>query len=100
MNKMKIDEQIDKTLSSLDGMQRAQANPFLYQRIRQRLDTARSGTRIAPALAWRLAAACLLLLGLNVISLVRYHRVETASNENPVQQLYSEYISNTSVHSY
>jgi hypothetical protein len=100
MNKMKIDEQIDKTLSSLDGLQREPANPFLYQKIQRRLSTVRPNSQISPALAWRLAAACLLLLGLNVLSLVRFHRVETASSENPVQQLYSEYISNTSVQGY
>jgi hypothetical protein len=100
MNKMKINEQIDKTLSSLDGLQRAKANPFLYQKIRHRLDTRRSGNRIAPALAWRLAAACLLLLGINVLTWVRFHKVEKASTQNPVQQIYSEYISNTSVQGY
>ncbi|HTY08909.1 MAG TPA: hypothetical protein VMF29_07070 [Candidatus Edwardsbacteria bacterium] len=93
-------EQVEKTLSSLDGLQRAPANPFLYQKIRQRMDGRRAAERVNPALAWRLAAACLLLLGLNVLSLVRYHKVETVSSENPVQQLYSEYISNTSLHGY
>ncbi len=100
MNKMKIDEQIDQTLNSLDGLQRAQANPFLYQRIRQRLSTVHPNNRMTPALAWRLAVACLLLLGLNVISWARFYKVEMVSTESPVQQLYSEYINNTSVHGY
>lgn len=92
------DEQIDKTLNSLDGIRRAQANPFLYQRIRQRMDTARSEIRIKPALAWRMAAACLLLAALNVISWGRLNNREQAGSTSAFQQIYGEYIYSNSIY--
>jgi len=36
-DKRHIQEQVDKTLDSLDGIQRASANPFLFTRIQARL---------------------------------------------------------------
>ena len=33
-----INNEVEKTLQSLDGLQRAQANPFLYTRIRAKLE--------------------------------------------------------------
>jgi len=36
-DKRHIQEQVDKTLESLDGIQRASANPFLFTRIQARL---------------------------------------------------------------
>ena len=37
-NKKIIQEEVEKTLSSLDGMQRAAANPYLFTRIKARLE--------------------------------------------------------------
>jgi len=36
-DKRQISEEVDKTLDSLDGIQRASANPFLFTRIQARL---------------------------------------------------------------
>jgi hypothetical protein len=36
--KKQIEQEVDKTLSSLDGMQRAEANPYLFTRIKARLE--------------------------------------------------------------
>ena len=95
-----IERQVNKILASLDGLQRAPADPYLYQKVIGRLEQDRAGRRVNPAWAWRLAAICLLLLGLNVLSWIRFHKTETAGTETSVQRLYSDYISNTSAYGY
>jgi hypothetical protein len=37
-NKNRIQEEVEKTLNSLDGLQRAAANPYLFTRINARLE--------------------------------------------------------------
>jgi len=37
-NKKPIQEEVEKTLNSLDGIQRAAANPYLFTRIKARLE--------------------------------------------------------------
>jgi len=37
-NKNRIQEELEKTLNSLDGIQRAEANPYLFTRIKARLE--------------------------------------------------------------
>lgn len=37
VNKENIDQEVDKTLQSLDGLDRAVANPFLFTRIKARM---------------------------------------------------------------
>jgi hypothetical protein len=37
-DKKRIQEEVEKTLESLDGMQRGAANPYLFTRIQARLD--------------------------------------------------------------
>jgi len=91
-------EQIDKTLNSLDGIRRAPANPFLYQKIRQKLDNSRAEIRVSPAVAWRMVAACLLLAVLNVISWGRWNKIEKASSTSVFQQVYGEYIYSNSIY--
>jgi len=43
INKKNIQEEIEKTLQSIDGAERAKANPFLFTRIQARLDARKSG---------------------------------------------------------
>jgi membrane-bound ClpP family serine protease len=37
-NKNRIQEELEKTLNSLDGIQRAPANPYLFTRVKARLE--------------------------------------------------------------
>jgi len=92
--------QIDKTLSSLDNIQRAKANPNLYKMIRQRLNSAQQNNQVKPTLAWQLTIACLLLLTINVLSLMDFYKVERINTQSLIQELYSEYISNNNTYGY
>jgi len=41
--KEKIEQEIEKTLGSLDGVKRAEANPYLFTRIKARMNKSTSG---------------------------------------------------------
>lgn len=43
VNKDYIQEEISKTLQSLDGVEKAKANPFLFTRIKQRMQLQENG---------------------------------------------------------
>jgi len=57
-----IEKRVEETLNSLDGMRRAEANPFLYTRIQARLQQSRSGLERLILMAGKPAFAFLLLV--------------------------------------
>lgn len=67
--KKELLQKIDETLNSLDGLRRAEAGPFLYGKIRNRLQTANEA--VPQSLAWRMIAALVIVALLNVLSLRR-----------------------------
>jgi hypothetical protein len=57
------DEKIEAVISSLDGMQRAEANPFLYGKIRNRM----KGKVLVPKqLGWSMVIALLVVAAVNL----------------------------------
>lgn len=94
MNKNK---KIDEVLNSLDGIKSAEANPFLYSRILNKIQT--SAKEYTPAkIIWLAAASFLLLLFLNISAFRKamnkgssiYQSENAASgynlmNENPIE---------------
>lgn len=73
MNREEIEQEVEKTLSLLDSVQRAQANPFFWTRLEARLNAATTGTHrgfVFEHMRMSLAFAGLaVLLLLNVYSL-------------------------------
>lgn len=59
------DKWIDDVLSSLNGIQRAEPEPFLYARIRHHIDSNRSAVYVSARTVWLAAASFALLLLLN-----------------------------------
>jgi hypothetical protein len=91
-----IEGKVDKAMTSLDGMQRAGSNPYLYTRIRARLQNDRSfwGSAIyfisRPAVA--IAAICIVIvLNLAVFMQQETPQISQATNQDDVQVLASEY---------
>jgi len=77
-----IEQLVNETMESLDGLQRAEANPFLYTRIMQRLKN-RSGYQ--PAYQRKLmpvmAVALVLFISLNILSFYKVNE-EPRSDTN------------------
>ncbi len=71
MNEMhEMDRRVEETLNSLDGIRRAEANPFLYTRIRARLDKPRHAFERVVVLAGKPAFAFLVLVIVLVTNVV------------------------------
>ena len=56
---------IESTLNSLDGMKRAEANPFMLTRIMEKMKQPAPGI-LKPMLIWQAASTMIIVLGLNI----------------------------------
>jgi hypothetical protein len=95
-----IEQLVDATLSSLDGIQRAQPAPFFRTRLMARLEAGRSsalyrfvGMISRPAFAITIAVVFLLLNGVLLLGLLRLQQGSTV--EDPAQSLAYEYTHST-----
>lgn len=75
----RIENEVEKTLRALDGIERAEPKPFLYTRLKARMEQrAESKTQarwhLRPAY---LVASLVLLVGLNVWAVVQYNSQKT-----------------------
>jgi hypothetical protein len=101
MKQQQNDQQVQKILDSLDGMQRAEAPPFLYTRIVARLQQQplNSWDRLVqwmarPVVAVAIAAGCMLLNA--AVYLTSDTPTETSfSNENNLEEDLSSSVTTT-----
>ncbi|CCH51738.1 hypothetical protein BN8_00681 [Fibrisoma limi BUZ 3] len=78
-----MNNKIDETLRSLDGLERANPGPFFYTRVQARLDRHREG-RTAKSWTFRpawVAASLGLVLALNVSAVLMYQRQLTTHEQ-------------------
>lgn len=61
-----IEQLTEQAMNSLDGMHQAEANPYLYSKIRNRMVQARQATAKHAKLMFRLSMALLFFLFINV----------------------------------
>jgi hypothetical protein len=73
---LQIEEQVDAAMRSLDGLQPAEANPYLFTRIQQRMQNKRQLNSFSH-LMLKLAVALILFIGVNVFT---YERITGSSN--------------------
>lgn len=96
---MESNQNIERTLNSLEGIVKAETSPFLYDKVMNRL----SGTEarvvtLDRGIVWKAAASFAILIALNILVLVRnkYSENLTAQdNNNPVAKEYFSYFSNS-----
>jgi hypothetical protein len=76
---MNNEKNINEVMESLNGIQRAEANPFLYNKILNRINTIREDAT-PMKLVWLAAASFLLLMLLNFQALrtIRFYSSEKA----------------------
>jgi hypothetical protein len=75
-------KEIDKILSSLDGIGRASANPFLYEKVLHRMELRRRPVQTKVFVRWAIALSLMVLL--NVFTWTRVKRDEPSSTLNAV----------------
>ena len=83
------EENIRKTLDSINTIERAEADPLLLDKIIQRIDIAKNRTiSIQPRLLLQLAACIAVLIAFNIITWIHFSK----NKKNSVQTNYSESI--------
>jgi len=94
-NKEQIQKEIEQTLQSLDGVQRATANPFLFTRIKARMQKQQSGWEKAYSFIARpvvALAVLIMVLGINFIAVYNVVTPTTATTaietENDINNEY------------
>ncbi|MDD5361770.1 MAG: hypothetical protein PHN88_06530 [Ignavibacteria bacterium] len=69
-NLNKIEEEVEKTLGSIEGIKRAEANPYLYGRISSRMQTSAAPKK--HVLGFVIVAILILLI--NFVTLISYNK--------------------------
>lgn len=90
--KLNIEEEIQKTLDSVDAIQRVEGNPFLYTRLQERLDSSRENTVTTKGWfspAWQFALIVFLFIT-NGLVLLQSEYFST-SNEITIDEFATEY---------
>jgi len=91
-----IEQLVNETLNSLDGVERVEANPFLFTRIEQRLNnryrtSASTKQRLMPVLA----VALVLFISLNVFSYFKVNNdnssATSSKSDNGIETFSNEY---------
>ncbi len=85
--KKNVQQKIEETLSSLDRLQRTEASPYLYSKIRNRLQ--RANDFVPQSLAWRMIAALVIIALMNVLTLQHFRT--NKKEANGAQSVASEY---------
>jgi hypothetical protein len=92
MKNENIERRIEETLNSLDGLQHAEANPFLYTKMEQRLRNKHEGVASGNTF-YRLAFALIIFIVLNVFTYTKFHSVDTTNGaaKTGIEAFASEY---------
>lgn len=92
-NPANIEKKVAETLESIDQIERAQANPFLYTRVKAALsDSSESGAwyGILKRPAFALATVALVLV-INAAAIIKYSESSSTSLQEDEQQFAKEY---------
>lgn len=92
--KKQTNREVEKTMQSLDGIERAQTDPFFYSRLVAKLEY-RNKMQFEPKESMEFGfafgvAAVLLIVSLNLISISQYQRLNIGDREVPEQQEWVE----------
>jgi len=85
---------VNKTLESLEGMEKAKANPYLYDKVLHRMQTVAEHRFVKPAMVRLALAAIAVIICINVYSLLHYEKTgsSSASTGNAFGTEYFSYI--------
>ncbi len=85
--KKDLQDRIDEAMQSLKGLQSAEANTFLWSKIKNRMQESKE--LVPQGLAWRMVAALTLIAILNIITL---HHFGAEKNSNKgLESVVNEY---------
>ena len=85
--KKDIQGRVEQAMQSLNGLQIAEANPYLWSKIRSRMQDAKEV--VPQGLAWRMIAALALIAVLNIVTL--HHFGAKKYNNKGIESVANEY---------
>jgi hypothetical protein len=85
---MNKEKRIEEILNSLDDVQRAEANPFLFQKIKTRMQP-KDEPMLTMQMGWRLAIALVTVLILNLFTFQHLKGEKTSENASVINSEYS-----------
>ena len=90
-----MEDEVEKTLRALEGMERAEPKPFLYTRLKARMERQ---AKPAPIIGWRLrpaylVASLVLLVSLNIWAVMQYNRqkISVSANQPSIDNMAADY---------
>lgn len=86
MDTKDLNSRIEQTLAGLDGMKRAEANPFLFTRVMEQMKMPAPGIFKRVAI-WQMASCMLFVLGLN-LAIGFYVYNSNSGSEQPNESAY------------
>ncbi len=86
MENKDLERKIETALASLDHIQRAEANPFLFTQVMEKMTSPAPGI-LKPMVVWQLAASIILVVGLN-LGLGFYSFQKNSSPQQPTENAY------------
>lgn len=106
MQKEQINNLIKDTLDSINGIKRAESNPFLYSKVKENIALIGKKKHFhnpSKGYIWKLALMFLILAVMNVFSLINYSKKESTQYTTTKQDINSfiiEYSLNNSTYNY
>jgi hypothetical protein len=85
MEKKNIKQEIEKTLNSLEGMQRAEMHGFLFEKIKARLREETGLKATGFSFSWKLAAAFVIIISINIFTCWKYNHSGKVSKNSYTQ---------------
>ncbi|HXP50148.1 MAG TPA: hypothetical protein VN922_09355 [Bacteroidia bacterium] len=87
---------IKETIESIDGISRANANPFLYDKIINRMNSKAGSNVLKPATIGWAMAFMVVLIGLNILTITHYNKSGSsqADGSSLVSKEYFSYLNN------
>jgi hypothetical protein len=93
----KIEEEIQKTMRSIEGLERVKANPYMFQRVQARIEE--DANERMPILKVNYVVALLIIVLLNVLTLAYFYKdasnAKNSVKSESIQSISKEYNINT-----
>lgn len=86
-----MENKTDKTLSSIDGIERAKANPFLYGKIMSKLKANHMEVIYTGKMVFKVAAMVVFILSLNLVSIVHRKKISSQKVKASIEEFAKEY---------
>jgi len=95
MNTPWVEQEIDETLQSLEGIERARVDSLFCDRVMEKIHRRENGRVFDPVVALRCAVVCGMIAILNAVVFFHFHRAEDAYMTIAAETISADYFPHT-----